>query len=352
MSLEIRRFRDADAPLLMSFIDEHWERGHVLASNRALLDWQYRDGDEYAVVGAWQDGVPVGMLGYIPTRRFDPALAGSSANVTWLALWKVRDDVKSSAVGLRLLSAVSTLEPAAAIGVVGFNATHPPLYRALGYTVGELRQYVVFHPTRDPELSIVPTGRHRPRTRPGRAALRDLSRTDFESLDATWRIGDRLDVLPKKTAAYFCRRYFEHPWYCYRVSSLDVNGESRGVLATRVAEHDGRRALRIVDWCGDDSALAEAGSALERLLVEDDAEYADFWQHGIEPSYLTAAGFEAVDADGEMIVPTYFEPFVQENRRLRFAIRPTRSGAFVVTRGDGDQDRPNRLAPVTHPATP
>jgi hypothetical protein len=343
MSIEIRRFCDREAPLLMSFIDQHWERGHVLATNRALLDWQYRDGDEYAVVGAWLDGAPVGVLGYIPTRRFDAALAGPSSNVTWLALWKVRDDVKSSAVGLRLLSAVSNAEPSAAIGVVGFNATHPPLYTALGYTVGELRQYVVFHPGLDPKLSIVPAGRHRPRPRPGYADLRDLSPNDFESLDATWKIGDRDGVLPRKTAAYFRRRYFEHPWYHYRVSSVDVHGESRGVLAMRIAEHDGSRALRIVDWYGDDAALAQVGSALERRLEEDDAEYADFWQHGIEAAVLTTAGFEAVNPDGDVIVPTYFEPFVQENRRLLFAIRPVRSAASVITRGDGDQDRPNVL---------
>lgn len=341
MTIEIRRFRDDEAPLLMAFIDEHWERGHVLATSRALLDWQYRDGAEYAVFGAWDGGVPVGVLGYIPTRRFDPALAGASSNATWLALWKVRDDVKSSAVGLRLLSAVSIAEPSAAIGVVGFNATHPPLYAALGYTVGELRQYVIFHRTMNAKLAVIPPNRPRPFARPGRAQLRDLSAADFDRMAADWNIADRDGMIPRKTPQYFRRRYFEHPWYRYRVSSLDLNGESRGLLATRIAEHQGRRALRIVDWYGDAAALAEVGSALDRRLLEDDAEYADFWQSGIDEPLLTAAGFEAVDPDGHLIVPTYFEPFVQENRRLLFAIKPIPPTAFVIVRGDGDQDRPN-----------
>jgi hypothetical protein len=344
MTIEIRRFREREAPLLMAFIDEHWERGHALATNRALLDWQYRDGDEYAVFGAWQADVPVGVLGYIPTRRFDAALAGSS-NVTWLALWKVRDDVKSSAVGLRLLSAVAAAEPSAAVGVVGFNATHPPLYKALGYTVGELRQYAVFHPTMDSTLAVVPRNRQRPRARAGRAELRDLSAADLERLDAVWNIGDRDAVLPKKTSVYFRQRYAEHPWYRYRVSSVRLDGESRGVLVTRIADHQNRRALRIVDWYGDPSALGEIGSAVERRLIAEHAEYADFWQHGIDGSCLTAAGFESVDPDGDLIVPTYFEPFVQQNQRLLFAIRPSRPAAVVVVRGDGDQDRPN-LVPV------
>ena len=328
----------------MTFIDEHWERGHVLATDRALLDWQHRDGDEYAFFGAWQQGVPVGVLGYIPTRRFDAALTGSSSNVIWLALWMVRDDAKSSAVGLRLLSAVSSVEPRAAIGVVGFNATHPPLYAALGYAVGELRQYVVFHPDIEPKLAVLPAGQRCPRAQDGRAQLRDLNADDFGRLDRTWKIADRDAALPKKTPTYFRRRYFEHPWYRYRVSSVEVNGETRGLLATRIAEHDGRRALRIVDWYGDPTVLAELGSALERRLLDDAAEYADFWQHGIDASCLTAAGFEIVVPEGGLIVPTLFEPFVQENRRILFAMRASGQPPFVLVRGDGDQDRPNMLS--------
>ena len=41
---------------------------------------------------------------YIPTRRYDGL---SANNIVWLALWKVRDDYKSSMVGLKLLKKLS-----------------------------------------------------------------------------------------------------------------------------------------------------------------------------------------------------------------------------------------------------
>lgn len=77
----------------MMFIDAHWRRGHVLATSRPLMDWQYRaESDRYNFLLALQESDLLGVLGYIPTRRYDPALAEN--NVLWLTLWKIRDDCK------------------------------------------------------------------------------------------------------------------------------------------------------------------------------------------------------------------------------------------------------------------
>ena len=67
----------------------------------------------------------------------------------WLALWKVRDDADIAGLGLRLLKYVTDSEPHTTIGVVGFNAAVAPIYRALGFTVGELRHYVLPNPDVD-----------------------------------------------------------------------------------------------------------------------------------------------------------------------------------------------------------
>jgi hypothetical protein len=125
-----------------------------------------------------------------------------------------------------------------------------------------------------------------------------------------------------------------------------MDGRALGLLAARMADHDGVRALRIVDWYGDANGLAQAGTAIEGLLRETGAEYADLWQYGIAPDLLAGAGFSAVETDGAMIVPTLFEPFVQANKRLQFAFKAKGDEDFVIMRADGDQDRPNlREAP-------
>lgn len=327
----------------MKFIGAHWQTGHILASHRGLLDWQHGDGEEYCYLGAWDGDDLLAVLGYIPTRRYDASLA-SQDNVLWLALWKLRDDVQVGGLGLRLLSSLATIEPNAAVGVVGINPAHVPMYRALRYEVGELRQFVVFRSGMPLQLASWPESLARPRTRAGEATLRELSAAQLVAIDGELELGNRRASLPRKTGRYFERRYLAHPYYPYRVHAVMLDAKCRGLLASRIADGGSQRALRIVDWFGDPAALTEVGGAVQQLLDESGTEYADLWQAGIPAELLEQSGFVAVDPEGPAIVPTLFEPLVRQNRRIQFAFRARERGAFVIMRADGDQDRPSRLA--------
>ena len=119
--ITIGRCQTADVPDVLAFLDAHWKPGHIFGVERRLFDWQYARPDrpgEYSIVLARRDDdrTLVGMLGYITTRRFDPALADD--NAIWLALWKVRTDVATGGVGLRLLSEVTENEPHTSVGVI------------------------------------------------------------------------------------------------------------------------------------------------------------------------------------------------------------------------------------------
>ena len=91
------------------------------------------------------EGILVGILGYIPTRRYDDDLSAQK-NIVWLALWKVREDYQSSMVGLKLLKTLESLEPNSVMAVNGINLNHPPIYKALGFQVHELGQYYLANP--------------------------------------------------------------------------------------------------------------------------------------------------------------------------------------------------------------
>ena len=75
---------------------------------------------------ARRDGIIIGILGYISTMRFDPALAAD--NVVWLTTWKVRDDAGVAGVGLALLQHLAAHEPHIAIGAIGLNPATRPIY--------------------------------------------------------------------------------------------------------------------------------------------------------------------------------------------------------------------------------
>ena len=343
MAVNIDRCNPNDIEDVVRFIDDHWKRGHALVTSRTLLDWQHRNPDGgYSFVVARQDGAVIGILGYISTMRFDPALAPD--NVVWLTTWKVRDDAGVAGVGLALLQYLTTHEPHAGIGAIGLNPATRPIYQALGYRIGELQHYVLPNANvRRFELATLtaPTAAARAGAAPLTWRLL-ADPKDFERL-----AGEPVSTnggVPRKTARYFASRYAAHPFYSYRVFALIDREHAVGLLATRLAEHGGHRALRLVDFLGGADLVARIGSVVQSLLHEHGAEYADVYNTGIDAAAFESAGFRCVDPDGPEIVPDHFEPFERRNVRLWFTMKAA-AGARLF-KGDADQDRPNILTQV------
>ena len=334
--ISIRRSNKDDIRAVMQFIATHWSSHHILSKNRSLMDWQHGTKDGYNYILAWDENILVGVLGYIPTRRYDDEL--STNNILWLALWKVHDDYQSSMLGLRLLKTLASIEHNVVVGVNGINLTHPPMYKALGYQVYDLCQYYLINS--DAQQNLL----HNPENLPlatavyGRAVLKRMYSSDLEDLRLP------LDsTSPLKTPKYFKKRFTQHPFYNYEVFGIFLDGTLRAVIATRVAEQNGSSALRIVDFIGDANVIGDCGTAFQNLMSEHCAEYMDFWQYGVPLKTLARAGFKAVDPAGEFICPNFFEPFIAENARIICCFKGSLDGSFIVCRADGDQDRPNVL---------
>ena len=337
MALTIGRCGEHDVDEVVRFLDEHWQRGHALVVSRRLLDWQYRNADGgYSFVVARIDGEVAGLLGYISTRRYDPALAGD--NVVWLTTWKVRDDAGVSGLGLAMLQHLAAAESHVAIGAVGFNVATRPMYQALGFTVGELQHYALASAT--PREFLLASFAERPPARvaatPAVAGRVLSNAADFDRLVETGASA------PRKTGRYFHARYACHPLYNYRVLAIEDEGATVALLATRIAEHDGQRAVRIVDFAGAHDVVGRIGPVVQALVEDSDAEYADVYNTGIDPTLFARSGFVRIVPEGADIVPDHFEPFERRNVRLWFSLKGAR--APVLFKGDGDQDRPNLVS--------
>src|SRR3954469_13773883 len=129
MDVSILRCGERDIDDVIGFIRERWKRDHILAADRELLDWQYRathgDGYSFIVARRNHDGAVLGILGYISTSRYDPALAND--NVIWLTTWRVREDAAPAGLGIRLLQRLDSVEPPVAIGAVGLTPSTIPI---------------------------------------------------------------------------------------------------------------------------------------------------------------------------------------------------------------------------------
>lgn len=339
----IRQCQGADVPDVLTFLDTHWKPGHIFTADRSLFDWQHARRDrsgEYSIAIARRqmDDAIVGVLGYIPTRHFDPALAGD--NTLWLALWKVREDVESAGLGLRLVRYVMEHEPHTSVGVIGFNPAVRPLYQALGFGAGELQHYVLPNPDVSAfELASLQHPIHRPIADGGLTATA-VNEVSFGSRVAGLDLSMRDEQVPRKTPEYFRARYLQHPIYQYACFVVSRAALPVGLLATRIATHGGRRALRIVDYLGPADAVPGLGGLVLSQVRAAGAEYADVYNSGIDPQLFEQAGFSRVDPDGEDIVPDHFEPFERRNIRILFALKTPQPA--LLFKGDADQDRPNR----------
>ena len=147
---------------LIQFLRDNWGADHVLSRSRELIDWQYRDesGGRYNFLLARDEaGAIAGLLGFIPSSRYDPAL--STDETIWFAVWKVRDSAPSG-LGLLLLRSLERMLQPQWIGTVGLNEEVRPIYDACGYRTGWLSRYYMLHPDRaDWRLAQVPPGHSR-----------------------------------------------------------------------------------------------------------------------------------------------------------------------------------------------
>ena len=323
---------------LQSFIRDHWSRNHILAHSRQVMDWQYRAAaaDRYNVLVARDGGQGiVGILGFIPTSRYDSALADRDETV-WLAVWKVRDDY-AHGLGLALLRSLTARVRPQWIGTVGINPATRGIYTALGYRVGMLtRHYLLNVALAGRTLAELPASLP---TAPvaGTTALRPLPAAEF------WKLTDGLgldesDQVPRKTRAYLHGRYLLHPFYQYHLY-LAVDRGASATVVLRVCQHAGAVALRVVDVLGRPAALAGCGPAFRQLLDEFNAEYIDFYCSGLADE-LAAAGFQALVPGDGLVLPSHFEPFERRNVDLIYTLHG-RDGRIVICKGDADQDRPN-----------
>ena len=330
---------------LVAFLRDHWGRDHVLVTDRRVLDRQHRDevAGRYDAMIAWDGDEIVGVLGFIRTGRLDPELDGDR-DTLWLTTWRARDDAPPG-TGIALVRALERALPYGWIGTVGMRADAEPLYRGLGYRAGVLDRWVLVNP--DVELRLIRSDSGGPLSpsllgpRPSIAPATPLTPLAADELadPVLRRLVDHGSTVPARSVAHSVARFVDDPFYRYEFRL--ATGAGRGVLlVTRLVEHAGARAVRIVSIVGHPLAAAGIGPALLELLREHRAEYLDLYATGFSEE-LESAGLRPLTGDLGMVVPSRFDPFERRPSPVRYAVKG-RGGPLLLGKADADQDRPNR----------
>ena len=336
--LTLRLARPDEGAAITAFLDEHWGAKHPLLHIPEFFDFYYRpfgpDGPlQFAV--AEQAGRIAAAAGYIRANRLD-------VPDVWISIWCAAKF--ASGAGLELLNAMRGLIPAREIACNNIRPRVMPLYKFVGYTADRLPHYYrlagrsAYRVARITEKTILPAG--------GGALLRPL-RTEDELLASGYT--PDADRRPYKDLWYLARRYYHYPHQRYDVwgavesgAAENSNMENRTVtalLVTRCIPVNGTCVLRIVDYTGAPEAFCRLGAAIDRLIAECGAEYADCYCAGIPAATMAEAGFCERTADDANILPNYLTPPLYENTEYYYSAWEPQG--FTMFKADGDQDRPN-----------
>ena len=129
---------------LQKFINNHWSPNHIMSSSNRLMAWQHHDKKNkrynFVIAKHKKTGKIHAILGFFPTSQYDSSLKYTDLA---LAIWKVRDDVKTIGLGVSLIDFLSNkINPRTLYGI-GVNPRVVPIYKYMGFKVGKMNHYYI-----------------------------------------------------------------------------------------------------------------------------------------------------------------------------------------------------------------
>lgn len=334
---DIRLAKKKDIDAIMKFLDEHWRKNHILSRNRELFEYEFLDGDSVNFIIAIDRATSIieAVAGFLRCSY----TAEPEEQDIWGSIWKVNDSTQNmSFLGVELMRRLKYLFPHRYhIGIgINPNTTLPIRKLVFRENIQKMRHFYIIN-SNIKEFTIAKICNPASLVYENADSLTVKPFHSFEEYREFFSI-DNCEMVPQKDDCYIKKRFFQNPIYTYDVLGFFKDGRCGAVMISRVQEYNNSRAIRIVDFLGEYSLLANAGSYLRELMKNIGAEYIDFYNIGIDKAVLRRAGFIERTENDTNIIPNYFGPFVQEN--IDIWVRCANDNA-VFCKGDGDQDRPS-----------
>ncbi|CAM3455894.1 hypothetical protein [Helicobacter labetoulli] len=325
---------------IMGFIKTHWDSNHILANDKEFFKYHYGNLDNKDQLNVFvmreKNGAIAGILGQVVYGRDDLGIHFSGS------ITKARADLDVPMAGLELQKRLyKHFGEFVEVACGANNKTIVPLFtNVFKYQSGVMDLYFLLNKSMS-EFKLIKVSGDTRNKAIQESGLYILERIyDLDSLNFDFI--KRYERLPFKNKNFLDHRYFKHPIYNYLSYVVKVGNKCLGIVFFRIVEYQGARILMLVDFVGELSCFAYIGQPLCDLLSEFNAECIHFLVAGLKQDFLEKAGFSRVDLDSkEIVIPTYFEPFLSENiKNYYIKSRPE----MVIFKALGDQDNPKYKA--------
>lgn len=363
--------RSEDVARVGELIQHHWRSGHILARDPGLYAWQFRHFQRPCGLSALLAHRGDELVGHLGLAPGDFNLHGRRLPAAWTSMWFVASGAESTGAGVALLRKAQE-EAGAVLGCLRYNPSAGRLYQALGFRLWPATPRWVRLGQNAPMRSLLAGS---PQPYPSELIHRlematqntldapagDLEVVEWPAVgptvwDQAWRnnlasvtCGAWLD------AQFITWRYLEHPVFAYkaRLARRVENGSVVGLMVYRVQDIAGRpeRVLRILELLGGGQAIRALLHDLLTRALEPETAFVDFHSTSrqLVPG-LTEAGFVLEEGLPDLL-PSHFQPLDFRGEPLPGALWAApgvmemdellADPALCITRGQGDQDRPN-----------
>jgi len=305
---------------LSIFIDKYWKKNHILAKNEPLFNFCYsRNKNFFNILLTFQNKSITSFLGFMPTSKYDLKLV--KEDICFLALWFKKPGFNSLIV-LKKYNELEKLKNWKAICVVGINSKIKKLYMHLGFKVGYLSHYFV-----KTEKKI------------------NFNKKIFLKKIKFYRNEKSKNIESNyyKTLTFMKNKYLKNSFYEYLVFSIEID-KTNSIFVARIIKNNAFNysIFRIIDFSGPPNFLAEYKEYLIKIAQIYNCNYVDIFIGGEFNKFLF--GKEFTKSSIKKFLPIYFEPLINEYKKIRIAYKK-RDNYFklVFYKGDGDYDRPNLI---------
>lgn len=331
-----RMAKISDVEDIMDFFKTEWGENHILANDKEFFLYEFQQGDNINFLLAIdkETGRIDVTYGFIKnTREIIP-------NVTDIygVMFKARSSCKIPFIGIETLKRLKNFVTYRTFTSNGVNPRTSMILQEkfLKQKTGRLKQFYRLNENIESySVAEIKNKQISPIENKIQKSIKEIFNAN--ELFEIFNPDDYINQIPYKDKWYIEKRYFNHPIYDYRVFSIG-DESCKCIFCGREISVNDSKIMRIVDILGTYNQFQYCGNALDRLIKENEYEYIDFYEYGLDNQILKNAGFIERTQGDMNVIPNYFEPFVRKNIEIYCAIT---NPEIVITKSDGDQDRPN-----------
>jgi hypothetical protein len=324
----------SDTNEIMNFINNEWKQNHILSSNKRFFLYEYKNRKALNfIIHKNQSNKIDGILGFLKSS------SDKNASI-WTTMWKVSKFNGSPMLGIELLNFLKK-KGYKSLMSIGINKNTEEIYEYLGFKVGSLDQYFIINEKIDKyQIAIIKKKFKKKKIITNTKKI--FKKLNINDLKKNFNFEKYLYYKPYKNFNYFKKRFFDHPIYKYDIYGVFEKSNLSSILVIRVVRYKKSTCMRIIDFYGSDSSFSIHISHLKKTMYENNHEYIDFFSKGLDKKIIFESGFKILNIkNNDVIIPNYFEPFVQNNKKISFFCDKSNFKNIRLFKGDGDQDRPN-----------